>query len=60
MPRAAGSTAIIRNAFDAMLKWRDRSRARWELMRLDDRLLSDVGLTRADVYRETHKALWRA
>jgi uncharacterized protein YjiS (DUF1127 family) len=60
MRPAAGATTIIRKAFDAMLKWHDRSRARWDLLRLDDRMLSDVGLTRADVYREANKPLWRA
>jgi uncharacterized protein YjiS (DUF1127 family) len=30
------------------------------LARLDDHLLSDIGLSRSDVEREIHKPFWRA
>jgi len=39
--------------------WRQRLRQRKQLASLDDRLLRDVGLTRADVARETAKPFWR-
>ena len=39
--------------------WRDRSRQRSALMRLDDRVLCDIGLSRADVEREWSKRFWQ-
>ena len=47
-----------------ILAWRwagtcaQRRRQRLALAELDDRLLGDVGLTRADVARETEKRPW--
>ncbi len=38
--------------------WHERARGRRRLMELDDRLLKDIGLTRADVARETSKPFW--
>jgi uncharacterized protein YjiS (DUF1127 family) len=37
---------------------RQRARSRHELMMLDDRALSDVGLTRADASTEASKPFW--
>ena len=37
----------------------DRARQRHHLLQLDDRLLKDVGLTRADVEREAAKPFWK-
>ncbi len=39
--------------------WHDRARDRRMLAELDDRLLSDIGLSRADVWREVNKPFWR-
>ena len=39
--------------------WLDRRRQRRQLYALDDRMLRDIGLTRADVEVETHKHFWR-
>jgi uncharacterized protein YjiS (DUF1127 family) len=39
--------------------WRQRSRQRQALAELDDRLLRDVGLSRADAARECAKPFWR-
>ncbi len=39
--------------------WRMRARARGDLARFDDHILKDIGLSRADVYRETSKPFWR-
>lgn len=39
--------------------WIERSRQRRALADLDDRLLTDVGLTRADVAREIANPFWR-
>lgn len=39
----------------AVLDWQTRMNERAALLRLDDRMLRDVGLTRGDVYRECRK-----
>jgi uncharacterized protein YjiS (DUF1127 family) len=39
-------------------EWHERSRQRSDLRMLDDRLLQDVGLTRADVESEARKWFW--
>lgn len=41
-----------------VLGWQDRARSRRQLADLDDRLLRDIGLSRADVSRETTKPFW--
>ena len=38
--------------------WQGRARQRRELQQLDDRMLKDIGLTRADVEREVNKPFW--
>ena len=39
--------------------WRDRAATRRELAQYDDRALKDIGLSRAEAYRETSKRFWR-
>lgn len=53
-------TSSVWRAFGTVFEWRERSRQRWALRHLDDRMLCDLGLTRADVYGETAKPFWRA
>ena len=38
--------------------WRERARQRVELAHLDDVSRRDLGITEADVWRETRKAPW--
>jgi uncharacterized protein YjiS (DUF1127 family) len=52
---AAGLSAII----DLLWTWRGRARERWALLGLDERMLKDVGLSRADVEGEAGKPFWR-
>jgi uncharacterized protein YjiS (DUF1127 family) len=40
-------------------EWRERARSRHLLQQLDDRMLCDVGLSRADVARECAKNFWQ-
>jgi uncharacterized protein YjiS (DUF1127 family) len=40
--------------------WAERERSRRELEALSDYTLRDIGLTRADVWREASKPWWRA
>ena len=48
----------IGRVVDILLVWEERSRQRRSLYCLDDRMLMDMGLTRADVERETRKPFW--
>lgn len=41
-------------------RWIDRHRQRRELLGLSDHMLKDVGLSRADAYREAGKHFWQA
>ena len=45
--------------FAALQEWRRRRRDRAELARFDERMLSDIGITRADLWREINKPFWR-
>jgi uncharacterized protein YjiS (DUF1127 family) len=55
--RARHAAAILAQAVS---DWRERTRQRYTLARLDDRLLRDMGLTRADVDQEVSKPFWQA
>jgi len=57
-PQAAFGSALVRLA-DTVSQWLERARGRRQLRSLDDRLLHDLGVTRADVEREAAKPFWR-
>jgi uncharacterized protein YjiS (DUF1127 family) len=67
-PHAAGSrsglgirlSSVLAAIADAYANWHERSTQRRILARLDDRMLRDVGLSRADVEREVAKPFWQA
>jgi len=44
---------------DALVAWLERDCQRRALLKLDDRMLGDIGLSRADVEREAEKPFWR-
>jgi uncharacterized protein YjiS (DUF1127 family) len=52
-------TAIARRTFRTLATWRARSRQRSDLRYLDDRLLEDIGITRAQARKEAGKFFWR-
>ncbi len=43
-----------------LARWLDASRSRMTLDELDDHLLRDIGLTRAEARRESSKFFWQA
>jgi uncharacterized protein YjiS (DUF1127 family) len=50
----------ILNGVGAVLReWRWREKGRLELARLDERMLRDIGLTRAEADNEIKKPFWR-
>jgi uncharacterized protein YjiS (DUF1127 family) len=51
------ATAAVRSALAAAAAWRDRQAALRELLLLDDRMLRDIGLTRADARAAVDGAL---
>jgi uncharacterized protein YjiS (DUF1127 family) len=57
-----GKTArgSLTRLFDQLLSWLDRARQRRHLAELDDRLLRDIGLSRAEVEHEIERPFWRA
>ena len=57
--RRAG-TAAAKPGFLAMLElWLERRRQRRALLELNDHLLKDIGLSRADAWQEGTKPFWQ-
>ena len=51
--------SCVGRAVDLLLTWQQRARDRRQLEALNDRMLRDIGLTRADVFAEGSKPFWR-
>lgn len=49
---------ITMRLLDACMSWQERSRQRRDLMRLDDRMLRDIGVDRSQAEAEYRKAPW--
>jgi uncharacterized protein YjiS (DUF1127 family) len=56
--RRASAGPIVASLVDLLSTWFDRVRERRQLHGLDDRMLKDIGLTRADVEYEVRKRFW--
>lgn len=56
----AGFGSVLARAADTAVTWLQRERDRRSLQALDDRLLSDIGVSRDEVEREVSKPFWRA
>lgn len=54
-----GFTAIVRRALDTLTKWQERADGRRALLSLDERMLKDIGISRADAVHEADKPFWR-
>ena len=50
---------LVSRVVDLMLTWSDRMRQRRHLAELDDRLLQDIGVSRADIEAEISRPFWR-
>jgi uncharacterized protein YjiS (DUF1127 family) len=51
--RAAGARLIL-----ILARWQELARQRRSLLSLDDRMLKDIGITRADATREGTRPFW--
>jgi len=50
--------AIMVYVEDCLYTWQDRSEQRMRLARMDDRMLEDMGLSRAEAILEADKPFW--
>lgn len=55
-----GLPLVVRRALRKLGHWMARSRQRRQLEALNDAMLKDIGLTRADVRMEAERPFWRA
>ena len=51
--------AVVRLVL-ALLRWQELAQQRRRLLSLDDRMLKDIGITRADAAREGARPFWDA
>jgi uncharacterized protein YjiS (DUF1127 family) len=49
---------VVTHGAVRVLAWQDRARSRRQLANLDDHLLRDIGISRADMTREVGKPFW--
>jgi len=49
----------VRSVLEKILEWQSRASERRRLAGLEDRLLTDMGLNRADAWQESRKPFWR-
>jgi uncharacterized protein YjiS (DUF1127 family) len=56
--RKASAAPIVAPLLDLLSIWLERARERRQLCALDDQMLKDIGLSRADVELETQKYFW--
>ena len=56
---ASTGPGLMTRLFDLLTTWQRRAGERRHLMELDNRLLADMGLSRADVEREYRTPFWR-
>jgi len=57
--RKTAPARTLRRALETVVTWTERARMRRRLLTLDDRMLQDIGITRADVHGEAEKPFWR-
>jgi uncharacterized protein YjiS (DUF1127 family) len=52
--------SVLRHLKGRVVAWQERAQMRRGLAAMDDRLLRDIGLTRAQASREYGKPFWRS
>src|SRR5213082_2955040 len=52
-------TGAFKRGLDTVGTWRRRSRERYHLAALSDRMLNDIGISRADAVFLSNKPFWR-
>ena len=52
------ATAVKHSILTILAFWLERTRQRRALLRLDDRMLKDIGLSRASAHNEGEKWFW--
>ena len=57
-PSHAAGAGVFAQGRKIFRQWWNRYQSREQLLRLDDRLLKDIGLTRAEAHREARKSFW--
>ena len=55
--RRMSSTGLV--ICDTVCVWSERTRQRRQLRSLPDHMLKDIGVSRADIFRECDKPFWR-
>lgn len=58
-PHRSYVLAAVIGAFEQLAVWQERRRQRFNLARLDDRMLRDIGLSTVDVQHEISKPFWK-
>jgi uncharacterized protein YjiS (DUF1127 family) len=58
--RGKATVGFVTRLLDMVMTWGDRVRQRRHLAELDDRLLRDIGLSRAEVEGEVSRPFWAA
>ena len=53
-------SGLLSRAWDTIKHWRERGLERQTLARFDARMREDIGVTEADVWRETRLPFWRS
>lgn len=59
VPAVRSFAQSLVDLWQVLENWANRRRQRYALMELDDHLLKDIGLTRAQAVNEYHKPFWR-
>jgi uncharacterized protein YjiS (DUF1127 family) len=54
-----GLRSAAARALDGLVQWHEIARQRRALLTLDDRMLKDIGITRAEAEREASLPFWR-
>jgi len=57
--RTKADAGLVTRLFDHVFTWLERARQRRHLGELDDRLLRDIGLSRAEVENEIARPFWQ-